>query len=160
MKTRILSMTEHTNGRSEVVVETPDGEMLTLGFLSQMPLRDEKNYSILICKLIDKYYAEKPEQDLFSFLFRYMAIYHAEMPHFVQKDRNVERERMGKRIREIRESLGMEGKELAMRSGIDAANLCRIEQGRYSAGFDILTKIAYALNCKIDFVSLTKEEES
>ena len=158
MKTKILSMTEHTRGNSEVVVETPTGEMLTLGFMSTMPLRDEENYSNLICAIIDKYYAEKPEQTLLSFLFRYMAISYAEMPVFVQKDRNDERERMGKRIKEIRDGLGMEAKELAMRSGIDAANLCRIEQGRYSAGFDILTKIAYALNCKIDFVPLTDKE--
>ena len=41
-----------------------------------------------------------------------------------------------------------------MKAGIDAANLCRIEQGRYSAGLDILAKIATSLECKIDLVRL------
>ena len=35
---------------------------------------------------------------------------------------------------------------------IDAANLCRIESGKYSVGLDILTKIGYALGMEIDFV--------
>ena len=158
MKTKILSMTEHTRGHSEVVVETPDGEMLTLEFPSQMPLRDEEGYSSLICYLIDKYYAEKPEPDLFMFLFRHMLYCNAEKPIFIQKDKNVERERMGRRIKEIREKRGLDAHELAMRSGIETINLLRIEQGKYSAGFDILTKIAYALNCEIDFVDLTDKE--
>ena len=158
METKILSMTEHSSGHCEVVVQTPDGEMLTLEFPSQMPLRDEEGYSRAICYYIDKYYAEKPEISLLFYLFRYFTLIRAEKPIFIQKDRNEERERMGRRIREIRESLKMEPKELAMLSGIETANLLRIEQGKYSAGFDILTKIAYALNCRIDFVPNADKE--
>ena len=39
-----------------------------------------------------------------------------------------------------------------MLTGIDAANLCRIEQGKQSAGIDVLSKIANAMGYKIDFV--------
>jgi transcriptional regulator with XRE-family HTH domain len=46
----------------------------------------------------------------------------------------------------------MEAKRLAMLTNIDAANLSRIEQGRYSVGLDILTKIAHALGVKVDLV--------
>jgi transcriptional regulator with XRE-family HTH domain len=46
----------------------------------------------------------------------------------------------------------MEAKQLAMLADIDAANLSRIEQGRYSVGLDILSKISQALGVKIDLV--------
>ena len=47
----------------------------------------------------------------------------------------------------------MDTKTLTARSGIDMINQCRIEQGRYSAGFDILVKAAAVLACNIDFVT-------
>ena len=37
-------------------------------------------------------------------------------------------------------------------AGIDAANLSRIEQGRYSVGLDILSRIAFVLGAHIDLV--------
>lgn len=67
-------------------------------------------------------------------------------------DRSAERERIGSKIRHLRESKGMEAKQLAVLANIDAANLSRIEQGRYSVGFDILTKISQALGVKVDLV--------
>ena len=69
-------------------------------------------------------------------------------------DRSVERERIGVRIRQLRESKGMEAKQLAILTGIDASNLCRIEQGRYSVGLDILSKISQALGAKVDLVEV------
>ena len=52
----------------------------------------------------------------------------------------------------------MDAKTLAEKAGIDAANLSRIEAGRYSTGFDILVRIAIALGMKIDFVELKGDE--
>ena len=52
------------------------------------------------------------------------------------------RERIGAKIRKIREERGMEARELAKLAGVDSANLSRIENGRYSVGLDILSKIA------------------
>ena len=46
----------------------------------------------------------------------------------------------------------LEAKQLAMLTNIDAANLSRIEQGKYSVGFDILTKTSRALGVKVDLV--------
>ena len=37
-------------------------------------------------------------------------------------------------------------------AGIDAANLSRIEQGKYSVGLDILSRIAFVLGAHIDLV--------
>jgi DNA-binding XRE family transcriptional regulator len=67
-------------------------------------------------------------------------------------DRSEERERIGARIRQIREEKSIEAKQLAMLANIDAANLSRIEKGRYSVGLDILTRIAHALGVKVDLV--------
>lgn len=45
---------------------------------------------------------------------------------------------IGKAIKAKRELLGMEQKELANKIGIDPANLCRIESGRYAVRLDTL----------------------
>ena len=64
-----------------------------------------------------------------------------------------QRTRLGNRIRELREKNGMEAKDLALLAGIDAANLSRIEQGKYSTGVDILSRIAVILDAHLDLVS-------
>jgi DNA-binding Xre family transcriptional regulator len=63
-----------------------------------------------------------------------------------------ERTRIGKKIRQIREEKGIEAKDLARLTKIDAANLSRIELGKYSVGLDILSKLASALGHHIDIV--------
>jgi DNA-binding XRE family transcriptional regulator len=72
--------------------------------------------------------------------------------HYWDSDRNEERERIGSRIRQLRENKSMEAKVLAKLSNIDAANFSRIEQGRYSVGLDILSRIAKTLGVKVDLV--------
>lgn len=62
------------------------------------------------------------------------------------------RTRIGKKIREIRLEKGIEAKDLARLTNINAANLSRIEQGKYSVGLDILSKLASALGHHIDIV--------
>lgn len=75
-------------------------------------------------------------------------------PLYVYVTWDEERERIGKRIKELREEKKMDAKKLATFVGIDPSNLSKIEQGKHSVGFDILSKIARALGCKIDFVKL------
>ena len=70
----------------------------------------------------------------------------------MEPKRSEERKRIGERIKELRKKRKLDAKTLASRIGIDASNLSRIEQGHYSVGFDILTKIATALNAKVDIV--------
>jgi len=67
-------------------------------------------------------------------------------------NRQGERTRIGKKIRHIREEKGIEAKDLAKLANVDAANLSRIEQGKYSVGLDILSRIAFVLGCQIDIV--------
>lgn len=71
-----------------------------------------------------------------------------------------ERVRIGARIRELRKEKDVEAKMLAQIANIDAANLSRIEQGRYSVGLDILSKIAFALGAKIELVDFIGPKKS
>jgi len=60
---------------------------------------------------------------------------------------------IGQRIAEIRTSQGLTTYDLAEKSGITQSNICRIENGKYSAGIDVLGKIADALGVKIDLIN-------
>ena len=71
-----------------------------------------------------------------------------------------ERVRIGGRIRELRKEKNIEARILAQQANIDAANLSRIEQGRYSVGVDVLSKIALALGTKIELVESTEPKNS
>lgn len=63
-----------------------------------------------------------------------------------------DRERIGKRIAEIRKSKGISQSKLCLLTGIGSGHIARIESGKYSTGIDILSKIATALDCKLDIV--------
>ena len=67
-------------------------------------------------------------------------------------NRQEERVRIGRRIRELREAKRMEARDLALLTGIDAANLSRIEQGKYSTGVDILSRICVILDAHLDLI--------
>ena len=58
---------------------------------------------------------------------------------------NGPRAAIGRRIAELRRELGFSQRELARRAGISQPNLVNIEAGKYSAGLDILWRIARAL---------------
>ena len=61
-----------------------------------------------------------------------------------------ERERIGRRIAELRELRSISQIELAEMAGIKQPNLSRIESGKYSTNIDLIAKIATALNCRIE----------
>jgi transcriptional regulator with XRE-family HTH domain len=80
-----------------------------------------------------------------------------------------ERLRMGERIATLRKSIdwtddqgihrhGMTQAELAEITGLQRAHITRLEQGRYGATIDVLSTIADALNCKIDFINKPQEQ--
>lgn len=73
---------------------------------------------------------------------------------------NQERIKIGARIRELRKEKNIEAKMLSQLANIDAANLSRIEQGRYSVGLDVLSKIAIALSAKIELIEFIDSEKS
>ena len=64
-----------------------------------------------------------------------------------------ERERIGKRIAELRKAKGLTQAQLAEKTGFSQSNIGRIETGRYSVGLDVLTKIADALWATVELVT-------
>ena len=66
------------------------------------------------------------------------------------------REKIGQRIKEIRTEKGISTYRLAELTGLKQPNIVRIESGKYSTGIDILSNIAAALDCEIDFTDKRK----
>lgn len=62
-----------------------------------------------------------------------------------------ERERIGKRIADIRKGTGISQAKLAEMSGLDQGHIARIELGKYNVGIDTLSKIAEVFGMRIDF---------
>lgn len=142
-----------------VRVETAIGDTYILGYSDAMNYQIEQNcdkrYSKVVADLFDNYYTGK-EEDVWGNILRGM--YQANLNGFfwVMPDRDKERIRIGNRIKELRKEHGLGAKDLAQKIGIDAGNLSRIEQGRFSVGIDTLNKIASVLNMSVDFVPLKK----
>ena len=63
-----------------------------------------------------------------------------------------ERERIGKRIAELRKARGLSTYQLADMCGLTHIHIWRIETGKYSTGIDIIAKVANALGCKVDLM--------
>ena len=59
------------------------------------------------------------------------------------------RTKIGEQIRRRRKSLGMTQLELSERTGLDRANISKIECGRYTVSVDLLGRIAEVLRCEI-----------
>lgn len=151
METKILSIQEAKNGTSQVRVEHPQGGILIIGFSSTMPLLCEKEYSQAICTITDNF-IKLERDDYFNYLSHQLLAYGYEKPMYAGPDRNIDRERIGHRIKTLREEKQMDAKTLAQKAGITPANMSRIEQGKYSPGLDILCRIASALGMQLDFV--------
>ena len=63
-----------------------------------------------------------------------------------------QRQRIGQRIATLRKEKGMTQQDLADVTGLLRNHISRIEQGRYSVGFDTLQAIAEALGGTIDII--------
>jgi DNA-binding XRE family transcriptional regulator len=148
-----------------LLVETPLGDDFVVGF------SDSQNYQIeqqsvfkvsdFIGLLFDKIY-KGDSSVVWGEINRQMILHHLGSFFFYSSydkaEKDNERIRIGKRIKEIRLEKGLDAKTLAIVAGIDAANLCRIEAGKYSVGFDVLTKIARVCGKQIDFVELKNND--
>mgnify|MGYP002515843765 FL=1 len=73
--------------------------------------------------------------------------YNVAMPSVV-----IQRKTMGASIRSLRMHRGLTQEELAQKAGITRANLASIEAGKYSAGLDVLNKIANAMGVKVEIM--------
>lgn len=144
--------------RNEVEVVAPDGEVFTvlcqIGTYTSKETQDNELHWLEV--LFDKNFSDDKEE-MTNAIWResmQFAIGGGILGISTGTRHKDHRARIGGRIRQIREDRGMEARDLAKLAGIDAANLSRIEKGKYSVGLDILSKIAAALGKKIDLVDL------
>jgi DNA-binding XRE family transcriptional regulator len=136
-----------------VEVVAPDGEVFSV--LAQIGIytsEETRHYQLhLVEYVFDKNFSADKEimtENIWRDLFLNGVTFMGMSPG----DKQGERSRIGEKIRQIREEKGIEAKDLARLAKIDAANLSRIEKGKYSVGLDILSKLASALGYHIDIV--------
>ena len=138
----------------EILLQHSTGEITSLLFNDNFPIAAKEYYMKSIRRLLEINPNISPSDDLFSIFSSWFFKCHLNMPLGVGTYKNIERERLGKQIRQIREEKKIEAKKLAELSGVDASNICRIEQGKYSVGLDVLSKIANALGYRVELVKI------
>lgn len=141
-----------------VEVIAPDGEVfIVLSKIGIYTNEETRQYQLrLVETFFDKNFSDDKEK-MTNNIWRDFTLNGVTFLGMMSGDRQGERTRIGKKIRKIREEKRIEAKDLAKLAKIDAANLSRIEQGKYSVGLDILSKIAFALGCQIDIVPIQIE---
>lgn len=144
-----------------VLVETPQGDKFILGFHSEMNYLWEQQVDVpftdSLAALFDKYY-QGDETIIMGEITRQLMSYNFEPVFSFQRDPVQNRVLMGDRIRELREQKNIDIMTLAFKANIQPNTLKRIEAGKFSVDFDILTQIAQVMGMKIDFVELKNEE--
>ena len=136
-----------------ISVVASDGEEFTLR--THLPVQNDLQlpFSSLLAKYFEENFSDDKSSMVYWVLMKMMAN-HGLNFYYESSDRSKERERIGAKIRLLREKKGMEAKQLSILTNIDASNLSRIEQGKYSVGLDILAKISLALGAKVDLVEI------
>lgn len=152
-------MATETRSRAKILddrcveVQTPDGEIFKIESGIAKFISDETRayYLHLVEFIFDRNFSADKElmvnRIMEDFIFNsvpWMGI--------DSGNRQPERARIGRRIKELREAKKMEARDLAILTGIDAANLSRIEQGKYSTGVDILSRICVILDAHLDLI--------
>jgi DNA-binding XRE family transcriptional regulator len=140
----------------EVEVTAPDGEVFTVicqigKYLSEDTRQNELHWLEV---LFDKNFSDEKDAMVNNIWREAMRFGIGGVLAISSGTRHADRARIGCCIKQIREERGIEARDLARLAGIDAANLSRIENGKYSVGLDILSKIATALGKKVDFVDI------
>ena len=152
-------MAAETRSRAQILddhyveVQTQDGEIFRI--LSDIAKYDSDEYKAYVLHLIefifDRNFSDDKEK-MVNRIHRDMILNAVHSLGMDSGNRQSERQRIGQRIRELREAKKMEARDLAILTGIDAANLFRIEQGKYSTGIDILSRICVVLDAHLDLI--------
>jgi len=154
-------MATETRSRAQILdehfveVQTQDGEIFRImSTIGKYDGGDEyKAYILHLAEFIfDRNFSDDKEQ-MINRISREFIMNGVPCLGMDHGNREAERIRIGRRIRELREAKKMEARDLAVLVGIDAANLSRIEQGKYSTGVDILSRICVVLNAHLDLVA-------
>jgi DNA-binding Xre family transcriptional regulator len=152
---------------SNIEVIAPDGEKFTWQTYFPTSKQNQQYYAGRFVYYFQKYFEENRDMSLGYWIWIRMNYDEGLAISGGQGDReeeriflNQERIRIGLRIRELRKDKNIEAKMLAQIANIDAANLSRIEQGRYSVGLDILSRIAFALGAKVELNDFVEHKKS
>jgi len=128
-----------------------DGEAFTLKTYLPVSKDDQREITHLLTSSFEENFSDDKTSMIYWVLMEMMGKAGFSF-YYNGSDRSEERKHIGTRIRQLRENIGMEAKVLAKLANIDAANLSRIERGRYSVGLDVLSRIANALGAKVDLI--------
>ena len=159
-------MATETRSRAQILdryfveVQTPDGELFKI--MSDIARFDSDEYKAYVLHLIefifDRNFSDDKEQ-MVNRINRDFLLNAVPSMGMDSGNRQAERVRIGKRIKALREGKKMEARDLALLTGIDAANLSRIEQGKYSTGVDILSRICVILDAHLDLIPNDQTEK-
>ena len=100
----------------------------------------------------DEYYQELSGEQLPGTLRKEAEKSQAWVGYYHQKSeysKQISRQNLGESIKRLRAMRGMSQRALAEKAGISRANIANIELGKYSVGYDVLTRIATALNASV-----------
>ena len=139
--------------QDRVTVETPQGDRFTLGLTGVVPFELQELHCQIIAALFDKYYTGDPSVIMGPIARGMYQRYCWSNIFWYGPDRNNERELIGARIKSLRLERRMDITDVAQLAAIDASTLSRIEKGKFSPSFDILCRIAAALDCHVDITS-------
>lgn len=136
---------------STINVVALDGETITLKTYLPVPKNEQQEITSLLASCFEENFSDDKTSMIYWVLMEMMSSAGFSF-YYKGSDRSEDRKYIGSRIRQLREKKGMEAKALAKLANIDAANLSRIERGRYSVGLDVLSRIANALGAKVDLI--------
>jgi DNA-binding XRE family transcriptional regulator len=154
-----------------IEVTAQDGEKFIWKTLFSTPIQDQQYYAERLAYYFEKYFKDNigdtSGMGMQYWVWIQMNYYERIAINGGKGDRDderiflyQERVRVGARIRELRKEKNIEAKMLSQLANIDAANLSRIEQGRYSVGLDVLSKIALAIGAKIELIDFIEPKKS
>ena len=152
MKIESISFYPKARNSCEIIVSWESGETTSVFFISQYPLQVKDAYEKAIHSLFEQKKDIVSFDELFGLFSWWFVKCILSMPNMVVTFNNEERKRIGAKIKAIRIEQNIEARQLSLLTGIDAANLSRIEQVKTSVGLDNLSKISNALGYKIDLV--------
>lgn len=95
-----------------------------------------------LADLFDELFSQSSDEELQDF--------YSDLSFACERENRGIRSAIGKRIKSIRLQRDITQQELATAAGITKANVCRVEEGKYSVGIDVLDKIADALGVSLE----------
>ena len=157
--TNVMFYGEGRSDNPQMRIEFSNGESLLFTFPADAFYLGTSVYRRMFTELKYKYgedFSHVPLDDILALFNRGVSQFGGDLPIEVVSGTSLDRVRIGKSIKQLREAKGMDAKTLASCINIDPGNLCRIEQGKFSVGIDILNKIANVLDSKIEIVPKDK----